>query len=204
MVWRFPKHLPKDQQVYPGEITDQMMEEILRDKCKSTYQSDFVGVPQGYQMQSAFEKYVDWREKIPFSLSSSMRFSYQYPKQQEILRGNNTRYGCNKGMHLKASGIVPLSSTHQKHLRRHTTYDRFFNKPFRPGMVEVSKALDAGKLEEYLQHASEKERDVLQKMLESMATDGSDRPPSSSRPKSSASKSRPPNLTWISHWNGPM
>ncbi|XP_022086134.1 testis-expressed protein 26-like [Acanthaster planci] len=204
MVWRFPKHVPKDQQIYPGEITDQMMEEVLRDKCKSTYQNDYLGVPQGYQMQSAFENYVDWREKVPFSLASTMRFSYQFPKQQDLLRGNNSRYGCNKDKHLKASGIVPLSSTHQKHLRRHTTYDRFFNKPFRPGMVEVSKALDAGKLDEYLQLASEKERDVLQKMLESMAKCEQPRPPSASgsRPKS-ATSTRPANLSWISNWNGP-
>ena len=47
MVWRFPKHVPKDQHIYPGEITDQMMEEILREKCKSTYQNDFLGIPQG-------------------------------------------------------------------------------------------------------------------------------------------------------------
>ncbi|XP_033632123.1 testis-expressed protein 26-like [Asterias rubens] len=202
MVWRFPKHVPKDQQLYPGEITDQMMEEILRDKCKSTYQSDYLGVPQGYQMKSAFDDYVDWREKIPYSLASSTRFSYQYPKQQDPLRGNNSRYGCNKGKNLKATGIVPLASTHQMNLRRHTTYDRFFNKPFRPGMVQVSKALEAGKLGEYLQTATDKERDVLNKMLESMAKTGPPRPPSSSG--SSRPKTAQPNHTWISKWNGPM
>ena len=65
MVWRFPKHVPKDQQLYPGEITDQMMEEILRDKCKSTYQSDYLGVPQGtYRNKSV----TFWSICLPFIL----------------------------------------------------------------------------------------------------------------------------------------
>ena len=50
-------------------------------------------------------------------------------------------------------------------LRRHTTYDRFFNKPFRPGMVEMSKALEAGKLEEYLQTATEKGKQLMPNIM---------------------------------------
>ena len=60
-------------------------------------------------MSSAFDKYRDWREAIPYTLNSTMRFSYQYPRQPaDILRSNTTRFGCNSNKHIPASGIGKL------------------------------------------------------------------------------------------------
>ena len=57
-------------------------------------------------MSSAFDQYRDWRESIPYSLNSTMRFSYQFPKQPaDILKSNTTRFGCNSKKHIPASGI---------------------------------------------------------------------------------------------------
>nr|XP_006814978.1 PREDICTED: uncharacterized protein LOC102805685 [Saccoglossus kowalevskii] len=47
MVWKFPKGVPEDQKLYPSDLTDSMMDEICMDKCKSTYQDDYLGLPQG-------------------------------------------------------------------------------------------------------------------------------------------------------------
>lgn len=215
MVWRFPKDVPEDQNIYAGGVlTDQMMEEILRDKCQSTYQSDYLGIPQGHQVSSAFDSYRDWRENIPYSLGSTMRFSYQFPRQpEEILKSNTSRFGCNSKQQIPASGIVPTSQRHQMKIRRNTTYDRFFNQPFRPGQVELSKAVKSGKINEYLRLADDKERDVLLRMLANMnaqerSSERSDRsrtPSTAGRPLSAnVPKPPPPKNSGVSHWTGPQ
>lgn len=217
MVWRFPKDVPEDQDIYSGGsmLTDQMMEEILRDKCQSTYQSDFLGIPQGHQVGSAFDSYRDWRENIPYSLNSTMRFSYQFPRQPaEILKSNTSRFGCNSNQTVPASGIVPTSQRHQMKIRRNTTYDRFFNQPFRPGQVELSKAVKSGKINEYLRLANDKERDVLLRMLANMHQDGKSQSGKSERCRTPSTAGRPlsasvpkppfPKNSGVSRWTGPQ
>ena len=44
MIWKFPSRLPSMQ---PSEINSKDMEEVNKDQLKSTYQSDFTGIPQG-------------------------------------------------------------------------------------------------------------------------------------------------------------
>ena len=42
------------------------------------------------------------------------------------------------------------------HLRGATSYDHFYNKPFKPGTEQLSKALAKGKLDEFMRLAEEK------------------------------------------------
>ncbi|XP_071847432.1 uncharacterized protein [Apostichopus japonicus] len=232
IVWRLPKNVPENQKTYPTLLTDQMMEEVLRDKCQSTYDSDYLGIPKGFQMTSAFDKYSDFKEDTPYSLDSSMRFSYQYPKQQNILSGPTTRFGCNKTKHVPTTGIVPTTSRYQMHLHKLTTYDHFFNNQMKPKMRELQAAFDAGKLGDYVRSADEKDRDLLIQAVRSLTnkhsndkvhsktgplhgSHGNPRPKSSMcrRPKSSATSQRSRTFTpdlgaskgmsHISSWTGP-
>ena len=85
MVWRFPKDVPEDQNIYAGGLlTDQMMEEILRDKCQSTYQSDYLGIPQG--KDDCFLFYSEVSVNICFNLYS--KFMYYYNNLHVVLKHN--------------------------------------------------------------------------------------------------------------------
>ena len=44
MIWKFPSRLPP---VYMEEIHPETMQEVAQDQIKSTYQSDYTGIPQG-------------------------------------------------------------------------------------------------------------------------------------------------------------
>lgn len=209
-----------------------MMEEILRDKSQSTYESDYLGIPKGYQMTSAFDKYTDHKEGAPYSLDSYMRSSYQFPKQQDILRGPTNRYGCNSTKHIPSTGIAPNISPCYMHLRKLTTYDHFFNRQMKPGMEDVRGSLKNGKLAEYMKSADDKDRDMLMRVIQSLenANQGGGHLPTSKnhhvtvrpksaiptrpktapsttvrlRPKSSTPAGRSTNpVSYISTWIGP-
>ncbi|XP_071485747.1 uncharacterized protein [Diadema antillarum] len=216
MVWKLPKDALHDhQKLYPHPLTDQMMEEILRDKSLSTYQTDYLGIPQGYQVRTALEGYVDWREKVPYSHESTSRAIYQAPgpRQQRELSNNTTRFGCNKNIHRPATGIVPNTMRHEMHLRKATSYDHFYNKPFKPGTEQLSKALAKGKLEEFLRLADEKDRDAIKSIrrklqMKPAPTEESEADEAArlaGRPPNRPYTAKPiPKFSWMSSWSGPL
>ncbi|XP_071951508.1 testis-expressed protein 26-like [Antedon mediterranea] len=203
IVWKFPKGAKTEPKSYSRELTDRMMDEVLADKCSSTYQNDYLGIPQGFQMKSAFDEELP-EDKPQFTLDSTMRFSYQYPKKKDELQTNiSNKYGCYRHLHRPATGIVPTAANEQN-MRTFTSYDQFFNRPYKPGQAEISEAVKTGKIAEYMRIANDKERDVLTKML----GDHIRRPPTPKyhpRPPSSQTSSQQAhNLTFISGWTGPM
>ncbi|XP_070553251.1 testis-expressed protein 26-like [Ptychodera flava] len=209
MVWKFPKHIPEDHKEYPFPLTDSMLEQICHDKFKSTYQDDYLGLPQGYTVKSAYSGYEDWREKIPYTLDSTTRYTYQAPRQPKELQENSSRFGCNTKRHLVATGIVPHapSRSHLVTIRNRTTYDREFGRILPPGTVQIERALESGQIESYLKNANEKEKDVITRMLHSIATaDERCKMPSPPPRPGSASplKERPLSPSWVSCWTGPM
>lgn len=44
MIWKFPSRFPP---VYMEGINPETMQEVAEDQIKSTYQSDYTGIPQG-------------------------------------------------------------------------------------------------------------------------------------------------------------
>ena len=44
MVWKFPSRFPP---VLAEDINPEAMQEVSKDELKSTYQSDYTGIPQG-------------------------------------------------------------------------------------------------------------------------------------------------------------
>ncbi|XP_030836941.1 testis-expressed protein 26 [Strongylocentrotus purpuratus] len=216
MVWKLPKNALNDHdQLYPHPLTDQMMEEIMRDKCLSTYQTDYLGIPQGYQVRTAMEDYVDWREKVPYSHESTTRAIYQAPRQHKDLTNNISRFGCNRNINRPSTGIVPNTSTarHEMHLRKATSYDHFYNKPFKPGTEQLSKALAKGKLDEFLRLADEKDRDAVQSIVRKLKKQPEPTKESEEAEAlrlSGMSPTRPvtakpiTKFSWRSSWTGPL
>ncbi|XP_041462583.1 testis-expressed protein 26-like [Lytechinus variegatus] len=214
MVWKLPKDALSDhEQLYPHPLTDQMMEEIMRDKCLSTYQTDYLGIPQGYQVRTAMEDYVDWREKVPYSHESTTRAIYQAPKQHKDLTNNTSRFGCNRNINRPSTGIVPNTTRHEMHLRKATSYDHFYNKPFKPGTEQLSKALAKGKLDEFLRLADEKDRDAVQSIVRKLkkqpeptkeSQDAEDLRLSGLSPNRPVTAKPIPRFSWRSSWTGPL
>jgi len=123
--WKLPPkpHAERYGSEWAGELTDEILDAVCRGKIRSTYQQDFLGVPQGFQPTAPVKLPVDWKSKVGYSLDSSMRRCYQRPSQQYELKGNTSRYGCNKFKAVPAHGVVPTVSSRQMHLKNRTSYD---------------------------------------------------------------------------------
>merc|ERR1712178_53188 len=123
--WKLPPkpHAERYGSEWAGDLTDEILDAVCRGKIRSTYQQDFLGFPQGFQPQAPVKLPVDWKSKVGYSLDSSMRRCYQRPSQQYELKGNTSRYGCNKFKAVPAHGVVPTVSSRQMHLKNRTSYD---------------------------------------------------------------------------------
>lgn len=52
MVWRFPSKAKAEQHPSPWSeaATDDMMNQVHKRLCQSTYQTDYLGIPQGKEV----------------------------------------------------------------------------------------------------------------------------------------------------------
>ncbi|CAC5361004.1 unnamed protein product [Mytilus coruscus] len=106
MVWRFPTKTMAEPKPSPWseELTDDKINQVHKRLCQSTYQTDYLGIPQGFQLKSAYTLPPDWKADIPYTLDSVARYSYQNPTQPEQLKLPISRYGSNKKKSLAVNG----------------------------------------------------------------------------------------------------
>ncbi|XP_078371538.1 uncharacterized protein LOC144655195 isoform X2 [Oculina patagonica] len=190
MIWKFPSRLPS---VDLEEINPETWQEVAQDQIKSTYQSDFTGIPQGVNISTVFEgDLVPTLYKPPHTLDSTTRYTYQTPAVKSELAGNLTRFGCNKNKYKPAVGAVPTVSYNspQMHLYGRTHYSRdYFDKS--AVLKEGSKKFNYGSipaLDEYLKTAKPHERESLLRKLQHISAKGKQ-------------ENRDPE--WLSQWTGP-
>jgi len=194
MNWKFPSRLPP---VDSFESTE-AMEQVAQDHLKSTYQSDYTGIPQGVQMQHVFEGHLAPKlDKPPYTLDSTVRYDFQVPVLKPEFAGNMTRYGCNKNKYRPAVGAVPTvcyNSPHM-HLAGRTSYSKdYVDKfPMQAMMNQSQKRYKSSAsipaLEEFLKTAKPHEKQQLIKALKTIeAQDNRD--------------TQGPD--WLSQWIGPM
>ncbi|ELT93374.1 hypothetical protein CAPTEDRAFT_212919 [Capitella teleta] len=131
MTWKLPRKSTQGTSLHVRgpEISSEAIEKVIRNQMSSTYQNDYLGIPQGYQMDEAFGPQDDWKSRIPYTLDSSTRETYQEPHQQPELKNETKRYASNSKKHITASGIVPNASDRYKHIYPKTTYKREFVEP---------------------------------------------------------------------------
>lgn len=191
ITWKFASRFPS---VLCEEIDPEAMNEVCKDELKSTYQSDYTGIPQGVNICTVFEgDLVPSLYKPLNTLDSTSRYSYQVPVVRPTLSANFTRFGCNRNKYKPAVGAVPTVSYNspQMHLYGQTHYSRdYVDKS--AVLKEKSKnyqhaAIPA--LDEYLKTAKPHERESLMQKLQSLAT-----------------KDRRENHypQWLSQWTGPV
>lgn len=106
LVWRYPRtagpdpqkenmDLDIDQQML---ITGEEFDRVVRGKCRSIYQSDYVGLPQGADVSGAFADLPeDPRARLKYSRESTNRIVHAAPSPlPHELRVPTTRFGAKK------------------------------------------------------------------------------------------------------------
>lgn len=171
LVWKFPRGGPKETEgsKWAEEVTDDKINQVHKRLCQSTYQTDYLGVPQGFQLRSAYTLPPDWKENIPFTLDSVKRYSYQNHPQPEALHLPSTRYGSNKKKQIPASGTIPTASNRHMHIRNRTTYDRHYNDnsdAVKEQVRELGQKLGAEALRKYYETSQGDERTLARRLLE--------------------------------------
>ncbi|XP_071127373.1 uncharacterized protein [Mytilus edulis] len=181
MVWRFPTKSQAEPKPSPWseELTDDKINQVHKRLCQSTYQTDYLGIPQGFQLKSAYTLPPDWKADIPYTLDSVARYSYQNPSQPEKLKLPISRYGSNKKKSMAVNGTIPTASLRYNHIKQRTTYDRHYND--NSGNVvqqikDVGRKLGAETLKKYYEKAAPEDKDTIRRILDAYRS--GDMPPS--------------------------
>ncbi|XP_046562188.1 testis-expressed protein 26-like isoform X1 [Haliotis rubra] len=182
MVWRFPsnKNPVPDVTPWAEEVTNEKLNQVHKRLCSSTYQTDYLGIPQGFQVRSAYNLPGDWRENIPYTLDSVQRYSYQGAAPQNELRVPTTRYGSNKKKQLAANGGIPTANQYLNSIKSRTTYDRHYNENAGPvvrQIRDVGKRLGAETLRKYYERSSGEDRELVGRLIDAYQEPTSHRPP---------------------------
>ncbi|ESO93863.1 hypothetical protein LOTGIDRAFT_228617 [Lottia gigantea] len=128
LTWRFPTNLkPPQRDMAREHVTDAKLNDIHRRLCRSTYQSDYLGMPQGYEIVQNDLTNSSLMVKPPHTLDTFQRSTYQQPLQQEILKLSTSRYGTNGRKHIPVYGTIPLTNGNRLLCEKRTTYDRHYN-----------------------------------------------------------------------------
>ncbi|KAJ7995131.1 hypothetical protein DPEC_G00241380 [Dallia pectoralis] len=107
LVWRGPKAF-KQSSVDGGSSlsppSEDEFQNALTAQYRSTYQTDFQGIPQGTLQIPAP---ISCKLQVPNFTLTEMRHNYYQPRSCKELQGNVSRYGCN-ALHVVAPrGILP-------------------------------------------------------------------------------------------------
>ncbi|XP_059178423.1 uncharacterized protein LOC131957696 [Physella acuta] len=172
MVWRLPHNYHKNNvqnEAVSEELTNEKLNQITRRLCHSTYQTDYLGIPQGFQVKSAFNLPSNWRENVPYGMESNQRTSYQTPFQQQQLVVPVTRYGSNGQKHVPALAVVPTANKRLIGINGRTTYDRHYNDnagPVIEQIRDVGKKLGVEALRKHYQQSTGQDKELIGKLLE--------------------------------------
>ncbi|XP_067307781.1 testis-expressed protein 26-like isoform X2 [Pseudorasbora parva] len=203
MVWRRTadqvKHIDGSSSLQLP-LTEKEIQKALSAQYRSTYRTDFIGLPQGIMKNHATFAPFNLSHAGHYYTQTEMRHNYRPPKSTHELLGNNTRYGCNKLHGIAARGIVPtLIQSHinnPENSKLQTTY----NKHFGSRHVDVSSLLKSTPPQTFqliCKKLSDKEKKDVKKLHISS---------SSSRGSSStgAFMQTPSTLERMSAWPGPL
>ncbi|XP_005109735.2 uncharacterized protein LOC101848325 [Aplysia californica] len=172
MVWKFPhkNRYPRSSDGRLSEdLTNQKLNQITKRLCHSVYQNDYLGIPQGFQVRSAFNLPPDWKDNVPYDMDSNQRQSYQTPFQQSELVVPTTRYGSNGKKPIPSVAVIPTANKRLIGVNGRTTYDRHYNDnagPVVDQIRDVGRKLGAEALSKYYQQSVGQDRDLIGRLLD--------------------------------------
>ncbi|XP_012682473.2 testis-expressed protein 26 [Clupea harengus] len=199
LVWRLPRRLRQmsadDGRPGTSFPTEQQIAEVLSAQYRSTYSTDYLGIPQGVQKPTKLK---------PLSLekatNTEMRYNYREPPKKDNLQGNTTRYGCNVLHGVAPKGIVPtVVHSHirnQENSKDLTTYDIHFGGRT-TDISGVLRSLQPQELNQLYKHMPQKDKDAVDAFLLMTST-----PPQVKKERSPPHTPCKPG--WMSSWAGPL
>ncbi|XP_016363200.1 testis-expressed protein 26 [Sinocyclocheilus anshuiensis] len=135
MVWR---HSADQMKCFSGSsplqlpLSEKEIQKALSAQYRSTYRTDFLGLPQGIMKNHAIFTPFNRSHAVHYYTQTEMRHNYRPPKLKLELLGNSSRYGCNKLHDVAARGIVPtVFHSHindQENSKLETTYNKHFGE----------------------------------------------------------------------------
>ena len=88
MVWKFPRRAAGEQQgsKWNEELTDQMINQVHKRLCQSTYKTDYMGIPQGEAISPYFVMFLDFVFCVLQDwIISFVYVAYMYMKYMEFV-----------------------------------------------------------------------------------------------------------------------
>uniref|UniRef100_A0A8C4VKK0 Testis expressed 26 n=1 Tax=Gopherus evgoodei TaxID=1825980 RepID=A0A8C4VKK0_9SAUR len=144
-------------------ISKQEVGEAIRAQFNSTYNGDYLGLPQGLQIKDTIPVPPDWKKIISHPLATEFRHHYQAPARIHDFMDFSWKYGCNANRHIPAKGVVPtVTFSHiqnQENIKQMTTYQRDFGKEYL-NIISVLNSLDPEQVNKYIER-----RAILQHFL---------------------------------------
>ncbi|XP_063067092.1 testis-expressed protein 26-like [Engraulis encrasicolus] len=207
MVWRLPRGLKQLSGGTPGPefATEQQIAEALSAQYRSTYRTNYLGIPQGAQPPKKL-KPLPLENNPPYTLNTEMRHHFQRPTEKQELQGNTTRYGCNARHGLAPKGIVPTVVNghikNQEKGKQLTTYDMHYGGKT-TDISAILRSLNPHELIQLYKHLSPQDKNAVDEFL-SMTS--SPVPPQAIKKRlhTPASPNPAQKPAWVSYWPGPM
>ncbi|XP_053502726.1 testis-expressed protein 26 isoform X1 [Ictalurus furcatus] len=193
MVWRRPPGLKLCENPPPEDE----VKHVLSAQYKSTYRTDFLGIPQGMMMNHRALDPVKHIPEVPQCIQTEMRYNYRKPVQRPEFRGNLSRPEASKGI---VPTVVPKHITNQESTKPLTTYDRHFSGKS-TDFASVLSSLKPEELQHFYKHLPEKEKMLVQTFLQKKQS-----PPGQGKKimEPVAFTQPPAALDRISIWPGPL
>ncbi|XP_048836673.1 testis-expressed protein 26-like [Brienomyrus brachyistius] len=207
MVWRLPRGFQQSsadgRSPWRNPLSEQEIRNALSAQYRSTYKVDYLGIHPGFQMKYAVSGSNSQGQDVPYCLQTEMRDSYRQPQKMPELKNNTSRYGCNPLHNVCSKGIVPTvipaNIRNQENSKQLTTYDVHFGGKTED-IYAVLSSLEPKELQKFSNNLPEKDRKVLQAILQ---RDASDRPVKMAKTPLTISQG-PCRLDRLSRWTGPQ
>ncbi|XP_021418912.2 testis-expressed protein 26 isoform X1 [Oncorhynchus mykiss] len=207
MVWRLPKGQKQSSvggwSPWKSPPSEEEIRNALTAQYRSTYRTDYLGMPQGLQLIPPILTPLNHKRQVPHCTHTEMRHNYRQPRERSELRGNMSRYGCNALHGVAPRGIVPTvvhgHIHNQENSSQLTTYDRHFGG-ITTDVSAVLRSLQPQELQQFCRHLPNKDKEVVQTFLHRV-------PPTSQVKRGTKSPVLPPALyrsEWMSGWPGPL
>lgn len=204
MVWRLPKRSKQASMDggsrWKSPPSEEEVRHALSAQYRSTYSSDFLGIPPGCHENHTILSPLSLKHQVPYSIQTEMRHNYRHPRQKIELKGNMSRYGCNALHRVAPRGIVPtVIHSHicnQENRSQLTTYDRHFGGKT-TDITPVLRSLQPIEFQQFCKPLPEKDTEDVQMFLStetlpSRVKKDTKPPPKLSKPE------------WMSGWPGPL
>ncbi|KAM9453243.1 testis-expressed protein 26 isoform 1-T1 [Salvelinus alpinus] len=183
--------------------SEEEIRNALTAQYRSTYQTDYLGMPQGLHLTHPILTPLNHTRQVPHCTHTEMRHNYRQPRERSELRGNISRYGCNALHGVAPRGIVPTvvhgHIRNQENRSQLTTYDSHFGG-ITTDVSAVLRSLQPQELQQFCRHLPDKDKEVVQTLLHRV-------PPTGQVKRGTKSPVLPPVLyrsEWMSGWPGPL